>query len=51
MPAIATVLTRFVKPISGRVDIASTTGTVNSGSIPGRVKLKTLKIGIHSFSA
>ena len=38
-------------PISGRVDRASATGTVDSGSIPGRVKPKTIKIGIHSFPA
>ena len=37
--------------ISGRVDRASATETVDSGSIPGRVKPKTIKIGIHSFTA
>ena len=37
--------------ISGRVDKASATETVDSGSIPGRVKPKTIKIGIHSFPA
>ena len=37
--------------ISGRVDRASVTETVDSGSIPGRVKPKTIKIGIHSFPA
>ena len=37
--------------ISGRVDRASATETVDSGSIPGRVKPKTIKIGIHSFPA
>ena len=37
--------------ISGRVDRASATETVNSGSIPGRVKPKTINIGIHSLSA
>ena len=37
--------------ISGRVDKASATETVDSGSIPDRVKLKTIKIGIHSFPA
>ena len=35
--------------ISGRVDRASATETVDSGSILGRVKPKTVKIGIHSF--
>ena len=39
------------KPISGRVDRASATEAVDSGSIPGRVKPKTIKIGIHSFPA
>ena len=39
------------RPISGRVDRASATETVDSGSIPGRVKPKTIKIGIHSFPA
>ena len=37
--------------ISGRVDRASATEAVDSGSIPGRVKPKTIKIGIHSFPA
>ena len=37
------------KPISGRVDRASATEAVDSGSIPGWVKPKTIKIGIHSF--
>ena len=39
------------EPISGRVDTASATETVDLGSIPGRVKPKTIKIGIHSFPA
>ena len=30
---------------------ASATEAVDSGSIPGRVKPKTIKIGIHSFPA
>ena len=34
---------------SGRVDKASATETVNYGSIPFRVKPKTIKIDIHSF--
>ena len=38
-------------PISGRVDKASTAETVDSGSIPGQVKPKTLKNGIQSFPA
>ena len=41
----------IVQPISGRVDRASATETVDSGSIPGRVIPKTIKIGIHSFPA
>ena len=36
---------------SGRVDRASATYAVDSHSIPGRVKPKTIKIGIHSFPA
>ena len=39
------------QPISGRVDRASATETVDSGSIPGRVIPKTIKTGIHSFPA
>ena len=39
------------KPISGRVDWASVTQTNDFGSIPGRVKPKNTKIGIHSFPA
>ena len=37
--------------LSGRVDRASATETIDSGSITGRVKLKTIKTGIHSFPA
>ena len=33
------------------MDRASATDAVDSGSIPGRVKPKTRKIGIHSFPA
>ena len=33
--------------MGGRVDRASAFKTVDSGSIPGRVKPKTTKIGIH----
>ena len=40
-----------IKPISGRVDRASATEAIDSGSIPGQVKPKTIKIGIHSFPA
>ena len=40
-----------MEPISGRVDRASSTEAVDSGLIPGRVKPKTKKIGIHSFPA
>ena len=39
------------EPNSDRVDRASATETVDSGSIPGRMKPKTIKIGIHSFPA
>ena len=37
--------------ISGRVDRASATETVHSGSVPGRDKPKMIKIGNHSFPA
>ena len=37
------------RAISGRVDRASATETVDSGSIPGRVIPNTIKIGIQSF--
>ena len=37
--------------MSGRVDKASADETVYSGSFPGRVKPKTMKIGIHNFPA
>ena len=37
------------QPIGGQVDKATVTETVDSGSIPGRVKPKIIKIGIHSF--
>ena len=40
------------KTISDRVDRASATESVDSSSIPGQVKPKTIKeIGIHSFPA
>ena len=38
-------------PISGRVDRAFAAEAVDLGSIPGWVKPKTIKIGIHSFLA
>ena len=40
-----------IQPISDRVDREPAAETVISGSIPDRVKPKTTKIGIHSFSA
>ena len=40
-----------LEPISVWVDRASVTETVNLGSIPGRVKPKTKKIGTHFFFA
>ena len=42
---------RIFSSISGRVDRASATEAVDTGSIPGRVIPKTLKIEIHSFPA
>ena len=39
------------EPISGWVDRASATETVHLGSIPGRVKPKTIKNSIYSFPA
>ena len=39
----------IIEPISGRVDRSSATEAVDLGSIPGRVKSKTVIIGIHSF--
>ena len=40
---------KIKQPISGRVVRASATETVDSGSIPDRVKPKPMKIRIHSF--
>ena len=37
--------------ISGRVDRASATETVDTGSIPGRIKQKTVKFGVFSSLA
>ena len=41
----------YTKPISVRVDRASAAETIDLGSIPNRVKPKTVKIGIHRFPA
>ena len=38
-----------IKPISGRVDKASATEAVDTGSIPGRVKPKTIKLVFTAF--
>ena len=38
-------------PVSGRVKSASATETIDLDSIPGQVKPKTIKIGIHSYPA
>ena len=40
-----------IRAISSRVDRAFATEAVDSGSITGRVKPKTIKIGIYSFLA
>ena len=40
-----------VEPISGQVDRASANEAVDAGSIPDRVKPKTINFGIHSFPA
>ena len=42
-------MTKSDLPICGRMDRASATEMVDSGSIPSRVKPKTIKIGIYSF--
>ena len=42
---------RNLQPISARVDRAAATEAVDSSLIPGRVKPKTIKTGIHSFPA
>ena len=44
-------LRTFPLEASSRVDRASATEAVDPGSISGRVKSKTMKIGIHSFPA
>ena len=43
--------TPVLEPISGRMDRAPATETIDAGSIPVRVKPKTRKIGIHSLPA
>ena len=43
--SVAKSASRNAQPISGRVDRASATEAVDTGSIPGRVKPKTIKIG------
>ena len=40
----------YLKLISGLVDRASATEAVESGSIPGWVKPKTIKIGTGNYS-
>ena len=42
---------RVADPFNGRVDRAPATNAVDSGSIPGKVKPKIIKIGIYSFPA
>ena len=39
----------FSKPTSDRVDKASATETVNTGSIPGRAKPKIRKVGFFIY--
>ena len=46
-----TLITKATLSISDRVDRASATETVDWGSIPSRVKPKTIKTGIYSFPA
>ena len=41
----------LLEPFDSQMDGASATETVDSGSIPGIVKPKTLNIGIHGFPA
>ena len=49
--SVLEIVIQSTKPIRGRVDRASATETADSGSNPGLVKPKTMKIGIHSFPA
>ena len=52
LSSINSIFAVYIKElIRGRVDRASATDVVDTGSIPGRVKPKTIKIGIHSFPA
>ena len=44
------MITSSTSPISGRVDRAFATETVDTGSIPGRVKPKTHKSDIYIAS-
>ena len=46
---ILVCLRERIQPISGRVNRASATETVDSRSIPGQLKPKTIKIDINSF--
>ena len=39
---------KFSKPTRGRVDKGSFTETVNTGSIPGRIKPKVRKVGVYT---
>ena len=41
----------LIDTASGRMNRTSATKTADLGSIPGRVKPKTIKMGIHSFPA
>ena len=43
--------TPMLEPISGPMDRAPAAETIDTGSIPVRVKPQTRKIGIHSFPA
>ena len=51
LPPLSFITPLSIPPISGQVDRASSSEAVESDSIPGRVKPKTIKIGIHSFPA
>ena len=50
-PITSRLMHKHVQPISGRVDVASATETADSVPIPGWVKPKTVKTGIHSLPA
>ena len=49
--AVRNFIHYYEKSVSGREDRATATETVELGLIPGRVKPKTTKIGICSFTA